>query len=33
MGSSTLLRKKNKELTQIIGSLTIELKKTEADFI
>jgi transposase-like protein len=28
-----LLRKKNKELTQIIGSLTVELKKTEGDFI
>ncbi|TFG74051.1 MAG: hypothetical protein E4H21_11460 [Thermodesulfobacteriales bacterium] len=28
-----LLRKKNKELTQIIGSLTVELKKTEDGFI
>ena len=27
------LRKKNQELTQIIGSLTVELKKTEEDFI
>ncbi len=27
------LRKKNQELTQIIGSLTVELKKTEDDFI
>ena len=27
------LRKKNKELTQIIGSLTVELKKTEDEFI
>ena len=28
-----LLRKKNEELTHIIGSLTIELKKTEDEFI
>jgi len=27
-----LLRKKNKELTQIIGSLTVELKKIEEDY-
>lgn len=27
------LRKKNKELTQIIGSLTVELKKTEDELI
>jgi transposase-like protein len=27
------LRKKNQELKQIIGSLTVELKKTEEDFI
>ena len=27
-----LLRKKNKELTHIIGSLTVELKKIEEDF-
>ena len=27
------LRKKNQELTQIIGSLTVELKKTEDEFI
>ena len=26
------LRKKNKELTQIIGSLTVELKKIEEDY-
>jgi transposase-like protein len=26
------LRKKNQELKQIIGSLTVELKKTEEDF-
>ena len=28
-----LLPRKNKELTQIIGSLTVELKKIEEDFI
>ena len=28
-----LLCKKNKELIQIIGSLNVELKKTEEDFI
>jgi len=28
-----LLCKKNKDLIQIIGSLTVELKKTEEDFI
>jgi transposase-like protein len=33
VGEIGRLRKKNKELTQIIGSLTIELKKTEEDFI
>ena len=27
------LRRKNQELTQIIGSLTVELKKTEDEFI
>ena len=27
------LRKKNQELKQIIGSLTVELKKTEDEFI
>ena len=27
------LRKKNQELTQIIGSITVELKKTEDEFI
>jgi len=32
-GEIDRLRKKNQELTQIIGSLTIELKKTEGDFI
>ena len=32
-GEIELLRKKNKELTQIIGSLTVELKKTEEEFI
>ena len=32
VGEIDRLRKKNKELTQIIGSLTIELKKTEEDF-
>ena len=33
VGEIELLRKKNKQLTQIIGSLTVELKKTEEDFI
>ena len=33
VGEIDRLRKKNQELTQIIGSLTIELKKTEEDFI
>jgi len=32
-GEIELLLKENKELTQIIGSLTIELKKTEDEFI
>jgi transposase-like protein len=34
-GEAIRLRKKNQELTQIIGSLTltVELKKTEEDFI
>ncbi len=32
VGEIDSLRKKNKELTQIIGSLTIELKKTEDEF-
>ena len=32
-GEIDRLRKKNQELTQIIGSLTVELKKTEEDFI
>jgi len=32
-GEVTRLRKKNRELTQIIGSLTVELKKTEDEFI
>ncbi len=32
-GEVNRLRKKNQELTQIIGSLTVELKKTEEDFI
>ncbi len=31
-GEVNRLRKKNQELTQIIGSLTVELKKTEEDF-
>jgi len=30
-GEVNRLRKKNQELTQIIGSLTVELKKTEED--
>ena len=33
VGEIDRLRKKNQELIQIIGSLTIELKKTEEDFI
>ena len=33
VGEVNRLRKKNQELTQIIGSLTIELKKTEDEFI
>ena len=33
VGELDRLRKKNQQLTQIIGSLTIELKKTEEDFI
>ncbi len=33
IGEIDRLRKKNQELTQIIGSLTVELKKTEGDFI
>jgi len=32
-GEVIRLRKKNQELTQIIGSLTVELKKIEEDFI
>jgi len=32
-GELDRLRKKNRDLTQIIGSLTVELKKTEEDFI
>jgi transposase-like protein len=32
-GEVNRLRKKNQELTQIIGVLTVELKKTEDDFI
>jgi len=32
-GEVDRLRKKNQELKQIIGSLTVELKKTEDDFI
>ena len=32
-GELDRLRRKNRELTQIIGSLTVELKKTEGDFI
>lgn len=31
-GEINRLRNKNQELTQIIGSLTVELKKTEEDF-
>ncbi len=33
VGEVERLRKKNQELTQIIGSLTVELKKTEDEFI
>jgi len=33
VGEIDRLRKKIQELTQIIGSLTVELKKTEEDFI
>ena len=33
VGEVIRLRKKNQELTQIIGSLTVELQKTEEDFI
>ncbi len=33
VGEVNRLRKKNQELTQIIGSLTVELKKTEEEFI
>ena len=33
LGEVNRLRKKTQELTQIIGSLTIELKKTEDEFI
>lgn len=32
-GEVDRLRKKNQELTQIIGSLSVELKKTEAEFV
>lgn len=32
-GEVNRLRKKNQELTQIIGSLTVELKKIEEDII
>jgi len=32
-GEAIRLRKKNQELIQIIGSLTVELKKTEDEFI
>ena len=32
-GEVNRLRKNNRELKQIIGSLTVELKKTEEDFI
>ena len=32
-GEVNRLRKKNQELKQIIGSLTVEIKKTEEDFI
>jgi len=33
VGEVERLRRKNQQLTQIIGSLTVELKKTEEDFI
>ena len=33
VGEIDRLRKKNKELTQRIGSLTVELKKTEDEFL
>ena len=33
VGEVNRLLRKNRELTQIIGSLTVELKKTEDDFI
>ena len=33
VGEIDRLRKKNQQLTQIIGSLTVELKKTEDGFI
>jgi hypothetical protein len=33
LGEVFRLHKKNRDLTQIIGSLTIELKKTEDEFI
>ena len=33
LGEVSRLRKKNQELTQIIGSLTVELKKIEEDII
>jgi len=33
IGEIDRLRKKNQALTQIIGSLTVELKKTEDDFL
>ncbi len=32
-GELDSIRRKNQELTQIIGSLTVELKKTEGEFI
>ena len=33
LGEVIHLRKKNQELTQIIGSLTVEIKKTEDELI
>ncbi len=33
LGKVNRLRNKNQQLTQIIGSLTVELKKTEDEFI
>ena len=33
VGEIDRLQRKNQELTQIIGSLTVELKKTEEDII